>query len=321
MKRERVLILLLALVLIMGLSACTSETTNDGITGAIHRVEFGDNVAYLFGTFHAGRDDWFPLADVVEDALRSADVVAMEIEEIGMGARVFRQAGTSVSHLPNGLTWSDYLPEDAYRHLVATLDSWDVSYENANTMNPIYLIVSLENHFTFSLSDIDASFDATVDAYIARKASDLELQIIGLESVEQQIEIAYNPPIDVAVAKIMSFLPPEEFIEAQFKRLTLDDLAGFYGANDFESIITNFARELSVDDDCLYAIYTKEHILSWRSTYYAHEIIRLLQETEEPTTFFVAVGIGHIISSGAGDEFTDIVQQLEVAGLEVMPLW
>jgi len=97
-----------------GLNDNISETVDISITGAIHRVEYGDNVAYLFGTMHASHEDWFPLAEVVEDALRRSDIVALEIAEVGMNARTLQQAIKSVSLLPNGLTWRDYLPEDAY---------------------------------------------------------------------------------------------------------------------------------------------------------------------------------------------------------------
>ena len=65
----------------------------------------------------------------------------------------------------------------------------------------------------------------------------------------------------------------------------------------------------------------REVIGNWRSTYFANEIARLLRETGEPTTFFVAVGLSHINRSGAGEGFTDIVEQLELAGFTAVPLW
>jgi hypothetical protein len=61
--------------------------------------------------------------------------------------------------------------------------------------------------------------------------------------------------------------------------------------------------------------------MNYRSTYYANVIAGLLQDTEEPTTFFVVVGKSHVVRSLAGDEFTDIVQQLGLLGIEAVPLF
>jgi len=125
---KKALILLLVSILVLGQAACANKPADNAITGAIHRVEYGDNAAYLFGTFHVGHEYWFPLADVVEDALRRSDVVALEIEEIAMGSKAIQQAAETMRYLPDGLTWTDYLPEDAYYHLTEVLETWEISY-------------------------------------------------------------------------------------------------------------------------------------------------------------------------------------------------
>jgi len=298
-------------------------TQGSNIHGAIHRVEYGGNVAYLFGTIHGGHAHWFPLADVVEDALRRADVVAVEVAEIATGSDTFDDSIMEAMFLPDGLTWVDILPEDEYRHLVETLRGWGLVYEHTNTMNPAFLISILELQFLLSISEFNIDWDVTVDVYITAVATELGLPVIGLESIEQQIDIVYNPPFEVMLARIMSFLSPNELLEMLYEsdELTLDEMAFYYENNNFEPINRSFAQTLGADVECLYAIYMREIASNWRSTYYANEIMRLLQETEEPTTFFVAVGLSHINRSEAGEEFTDIVQQMRLAGFNVMPIW
>jgi len=189
------------------------------------------------------------------------------------------------------------------------------------TMNPMFLITDLENAHAMNLSNLDGSPRATVDDYINRRAVELGLPVIGLESFNQLYNIMYNPPYDVMLARIMLFLPLDEFVDSFNESLTPDDLGHYYQTNDFESINNYFASILGIDNDCLFTIYFREYIGNWRSTYYAHEIARLLQETEKPTTFFVAVGLSHINRSEAGDEFTDIVEQLKLLGFTVTVLW
>ena len=63
--------------------------------------------------------------------------------------------------------------------------------------------------------------------------------------------------------------------------------------------------------------YDREIVFNYRSTLFAEEIIRLLQETEEPTTFFITVGIGHMI----GDDYGNVFNVLENHGFDIVRLY
>jgi len=180
---------------------------------------------------------------------------------------------------------------------------------------------NLEMDIVHSLSNLDRSPGATVDEYIANTALELGLPIVGLESAEQVLDIYFNAPFNVMVARIMSFLPRNDFLANHNEYPTSDDLINYYENNKIESTLDVYVIELGVHIECIYRIYVREKVSNWRSTYYANEIVRLLQETEEPSTFFVAVGLSHIIRSRAGEEFTDIIQQLEFAGFATTPLY
>ena len=157
------------------------------------------------------------------------------------------------------------------------------------------------------------------------KALELERPIIALESMEQQLDILYNIPLDATLDLIMSIplLTMEEWVEIVIDSVEagMDDLADAYEINDIALLIQLVTEPLLQDIDSAFIAYQIERLYNWRSTYYANEIARLLQETEEPTTFFVAVGISHIVRSIGSEEFTDIVQQLELMGFEVEALW
>ncbi|MCL2250091.1 MAG: TraB/GumN family protein [Oscillospiraceae bacterium] len=333
------LIFLLIFTALALLVACASSDVNElttgtiqriwdendsRINGAIHRVEYGENVAYIFGTFHASREGWFPLADVVEDALRRSDIFLVEVEEIGLGGVYFRQTIMSARYLPDDMTWIEVLPENAYNHLVNTLATWNVAgawnniYESVNTVNPLFLILGLENELILEHSNAKANFENTVDAYIANVALELGLPIFGLESAEQQLDIMYNPPFEVMLTRIMNLLPREEFMEALNGTTDLDNILKFYENNDFDLMNYYIAIDLGADIECTYVTYFREVIMNWRSIYYTEEIIRLLRETEEPTVFFAAMGVTHVIRSGAGEEFTDVIEQLELAGFTMI---
>ena len=277
---------------------------------------------YLFGTLHAGYAHWFPLSNVVEGALRRADIVAVETD--GMANIDIAQAATmDIMFLPDGLTWAEFLPDDAYNHLVEMVYEWGLYYNDVNTTNPVLLVQNLMMEFSVSLAESHICFASSVDNYIIAVAKEMGVPIIGLESIEQQLDILFNPPFEVMLALVMHLFPPN-YREAQEAIIyddiaVLDRAAYYYERNMFTAI--NVLIVPYVDIICLYITYLHEFVMNKRSVYFANEIARLLRDTETPTNFFVAVGLSHLIRSEISDNFTDIIEQLRHMGFTVTQLW
>ena len=172
------------------------------------------------------------------------------------------------------------------------------------------------------LSTLEVGADSSVDSYVVSVARELGIPVIGLESMRQQMHIAFNLPRAEMYAFLELMDAPDAMLAAMFEsdELTLDQLAHYYETNDFAAILENIALT-ALDNDCPYDNYMLEMLQGWRSMYYGHAVARLLRNTEEPTTFFVAVGLLHVISSGAGEDFTDLLQVLEREGFTIEPLW
>lgn len=299
-----------------------------GIHGAIHRVEYGDNVAYLFGTMHAWRDGWSPLADVVVEALMRSDVLALEFESTD--SESMDAAHEYAMYLRDGQTWSEFLPRSVYEYFVELMWMWELAYdEETQYFNPQFIVELLFEEIQLAMMQDELQVGTeSVDNYIMNIAQAEGLQIIGLESVMQQIELLYHPPIEVIIDNIMRLPTPREvlmFMAYERDRSSNygghDEMARLYETNNIPGIINSFAKSQDRTNESVAAAHFREMVGNWRSTYYAERISELLQETEEPTTFFVAVGLSHIIRSGAGEGFTDIVQQLRLLGFEVLPLF
>jgi len=298
------------------------DVTNSKITGALHRIEYGDNVVYLFGTIHAYREGWTPLAAVVEDAIDRADVFVAEMsgeEMANMDAMI-----PYVMFLPDGQTWVEFLPAEAYDHLIEMAEIWGVSYEDMNTWHPSFLIQVLAMELSNAFApDVAIGVDASVDGYVVRRAAERGQPTLGLESAAQQIEILFTPPFEVVVAQVMALGTPDEMVERMLYVGTMADMAMWYETNDFQAFQDQFIREFAdIDEDRPDLLHLRDMLVNFRSTYYAYRIADLLRETEEPTTFFVAVGISHVIRAMDGSEgLTDIVEQLGFMGIDAEPLW
>ena len=298
------------------------ETAGSNITGALTRFEYGDNVVYLFGTIHAYREGWTPLADIVEDAIDRADVFIAEISDEEMAMLVGMVEEYML--IPGGQTWVDFLPEEAYVHLVEMIEFREIPYEAVNMMHPSFFVMLAGLQLAQEMAvDIAMGADLSVDAYVMRRAAERGLPTLGLETAVQQAEILYRPPIEVVVAQVMAFTGPDEAVAELLYVGTLDDMADWYEENNFQAFQDQFVRAHAHEtEDRVDLIYTRETLMNFRSTYYAERIAELLRETEEPTTFFVAVGLSHVMRAMNGLEgWTDIVQQLELQGFTAEPLW
>lgn len=307
------------------------------IHGAIHRIEYGDNVVYLFGTMHAATSDWFPLADVVEEAMRRADVFAfesdltfesVELDEL-LALRTFYEEDR---FLPDDQTLADVLPADIHESLVEHIESFGRTYEDVSRMNPIALAVELQVEVMAEIfADAGIYYDGQlgVDGYILDFAMRHDVPIIGLEPVLQQMRIGFAPNeeilnragFDGSLADLMydafiEFISRDELLEI----LKEEEVVIYtdYLHNDLETMI----QGMKVTDEELeneFMRYMVEVLMNFRSTYYAERIAELLRDTEEPTTFFVAVGISHVIRTG--DHLTNIVEQLALLGITAEPIF
>ena len=127
---------------------------------------------------------------------------------------------------------------------------------------------------------------------------------------------------EVVVAQVMNFTTPEQMVEELFYIGTLADMADWYETNNYNAFAEMFARTYEFEnEDRPDLTYQREILMNFRSTYYAERISELLRGTEESTTFFVVVGLSHIIRSMGGEGLTDIVEQLQLQGFTPEPLW
>jgi uncharacterized protein YbaP (TraB family) len=300
-----------------GVEADNGYTPDVNIHGKLTRVVYGDNVAYLFGSMHAGFEYWFPLADIAEDAMARSDVFVFEInmdemDEIANNPELVAQI-EALQMLPDGMTLEDIMDEEAFAQFYeafATFAGIGLTYNLIANLTPIALVTTLEV-VMLQLLGVDVTF--SVDSYVADFARDAGAPIVGLNSIQREFEIVFDMPLEIQVNALVDFPTLTEMLEA-----TADvDLASLYAAQDLDGIreLINFQIALGADNEYHEMFY--HNLLHVRCHIFADEIARLLQETEEPTTFFVTVGILHIIGGGGGM----VIELLDEKGFEVTPLW
>jgi len=316
-----------------GLFAATGEGSD--IHGAIHRITYGDNVVYLFGTMHAAAPEWFPLADVVEDAMTRADVFAFEID-MTFASIEMEELMALMLLLETGMymeqeTLADVIPAHIYEELVRYIETYDMTYEEVYRMNPVALITTLQVAVAaevFAEHGIYYDDQMGVDGYILDFARRNNRPVIGLEPISQQMRIGFAPDQEILDRAGFIGTLQEIYYDALDEFTSRDELFTYlyentashyeYLYNDIDALVAGMVVT-SEEMENAFTRYMVEVLMNFRSTYYANRIAELLRDTEEATTFFVAVGLSHVVREG--EYLTNIVEQLELLGIVADPIW
>jgi len=310
------------------------ETERPNIHGMLTRIEYGDNVAYIFGTMHAGKSEWFPLHPMAEDAMRRADIFAFEFDltedpfDVGVDWDMeldellemfdldellelldeFLEM-TALFFLPDELTLEDILPEDVFENFItnfATFDVIDFEYENIANLTPVTLISDISRAM---IELLGVSFDLSVDMYIADFAVENDRPVVGLNTAISELELNFDIPLDLQVYALVDF-PDFDTLLEYFEETGLVEA---YERQDRDALLAILEAEYT---DNPYSQHM-HHIFHKRCRIFAEEIARLLRETQEPTTFFVAIGAAHIVGGNQGQ----VLYILEDMGFDVVSMW
>jgi uncharacterized protein YbaP (TraB family) len=292
----------------------------DGVSihGKLTRIAYGDNVAYIFGTMHAAQPGWFPLHPLAEDAMARSDVFAFEFdlsEMFVMDDELLAQI-EAIQLLPDGLTLEDILPEDVFENFIENLATYAVlglTYDLVQNLTPIALLSALESVMV-SLLGVDV--ELSVDNYIFDFAETNNREIIGLNTMLGELEIVFDIPLEIQATALENFPTFEQMLEA----VSDMGLIEAYATQDILAIRQMFTipegEALSEYEELFY-----HNLLYVRCNIFADEIARLLRETEEPTTFFVAIGMGHIIGGCCNSGGGIVLYLLSNMGFELEELW
>lgn len=287
------------------------QLTRPNIHGLISRIEYGDNTAYIFGAVHAGLPEWFPLNPVVEDAMARADVFAFETNFAEEPTPEFMEMVDNLTVLPDGLTLEDILPQDVFERFIANLATFPVvTYEDIATLTP----VAAYNHImvTEMLQFMNVDHSISVDrGYILQHALLNERTVIGLNDSFVEMRKFLDIPLDIQINRLENFVDWYSTVEL----FTGVDAAYAYETMNLELMAEAMIVEL--DLDTAFGMYLHERVIVDRGHIFANEIARLVQETEEPTVFFVTLGLAHIM----GGDFGQVFSLLNDMGFDVVALW
>lgn len=230
----------------------------------------GNELGYIFGTIHVDDSNILDLPPPVMEALERSEHFAMEVIPSAQDAMDF----SMTMFFMDGQRLDQLIPAEMYGTLASVLGQYDISEEMLMVMQPwaAYIIMSYP-----------AEMDTVLDLHLLNIARKNDLQVSGLETSRQQINIFSQMPLDDQLRILADAICHYDTLLSDFdtlKALYLErDLAGMYIQ----------AQKYTFGDDSVYESVS-EHLISRRNRRMAENINTLLQHAKS----FVAVGAMHL---------------------------
>ncbi|MEM6462723.1 MAG: TraB/GumN family protein [Pseudomonadota bacterium] len=274
------------------------------------RVEKGSSEpSWLYGTMHVSDPRVVEMTDAARDAYDRADTIVVEVKEVAdlESAMAALMTDPSLTMLPDGKTISDLLSAENLAELEAVLDERGLPLSFFTRMKP-WLIFSM-----ISIPDCEMQRRASglefLDMKLAGEALQRGKRLEGLETIEEQVSILSNLPLDVQVtllADTAALGPVLDDVYVTMTELYLDQNIALY-----MPLIMSAAVNPDVADDKtgIYARFERD-LIDTRN----HTMAERVQPMLESGNAFIAVGALHL----PGEE--GLVALLRDAGYTVTPV-
>lgn len=247
---------------------------------------------YLLGSIHLLRPEVYPLDAAIYSAFEEAEVVAFEIDldEMAAAAPVLMQRGT----YHDDRTLRDVLPDGLYAEFAERVAGSPLPMEAVERMKPWMASLTLSS-VTLQQDGFDAA--AGVDLHMHERAKEAGKEVIGLETVEEQVEIFEGMSEEAQAAMLRSTL---EVLDEAASRL--DETTELWRSGRTDELAGLMVEELGDQPE------TMERLLHERNRRWVPQIEGLL-DARRPA--IVVVGVGHL----AGPE--SVIDLLRDRGYEV----
>lgn len=231
--------------------------------------------SYLYGTFHTSDKRVFNFKDGVEDAFINADIYAMELnmDSIDKGAMMQSMIMDSNKTLKTLLTPEDYKLVDQFFS-----DSIGLSLFLFNKLQPFItaqMIVA---------KDLKSEKESALDLYWFTKAKNLGKQLVGLETMEEQMNTFKSIPLEKQAQELVKSVKDYGKEEA----IDMDKILKIYQSGNLDLLMEEIdknSEESKIDKASF-----NERFLYVRNINMATRVVEYLKKG----SVFMAVGAAHL---------------------------
>lgn len=267
-------------------------------------AEGASNRVYLLGSVHLLRRQDHPLPQVIDAAYDDAETVYMELDMDDLDPLLMQATINRLGMLDEGTSLRDVMGEQRYAEALAAAEQLDIPLAMLDRTEPWFAAITIEQ---LALARI--GFDPTfgVEMHLLKKATVDGKEILGFESVEQQLGYLDELSLDAQRELLLQTLTESAAI-----REIMDDLISAWRSGDID-----YLEKTLLDDVAGYPeLY--ETIVADRNRLWVDTIDELLDHDDD---YLVVVGALHLVGEDGVPRLLEqrgirITQMYEQRGIE-----
>jgi uncharacterized protein YbaP (TraB family) len=269
--------------------------------GALFKVSGHGHTMYLFGTIHVGLPGFYPLDESVTRALAESSTLALEIdtsvqnaETAALMQRYMRTSPAIVAAMPPALA----------PRLTRRLQATGVPATLPAQVKPWMLIVMLA---MAEYGKLGYRPDLGIDTHLANLAHSRKIDVVGLETLEGQLEVLDHVPVADQWTMLDETLATLDSGEAQQDVLALTE--GWAGADraKLDALALKYEQDQRLSSQIM-----QRRLLTERNGPMADKLDALLANEKQT---MAAIGLMHLIGTNS------VPALLRAKGLKVEQLY
>jgi uncharacterized protein YbaP (TraB family) len=269
-----------------------AETAGHPVT--MWMAEGASNHVYLLGSVHLLRERDHPLPRVIDDVYDDAEMLYMELDMDDLDPLLMQATVNRLGMLDQGRSLRDVMGEELYAEAMAKAAELELPLEMLDRTEPWLAAITVEQ---LALTRIGFNPSYGVEMHLLKKASADGKEILGFESMEQQL--AYLDGLSLAAQRELLM---QTLAESAGIREIMDDLILAWRSGDID-----YLEQTLLDDVSGYPeLY--ETIVANRNRLWADTIDALLEQGED---YLVVVGALHLVGEDG------VPQLLERRGVRI----
>lgn len=266
---------ILAITTLVSVSCSILKTENTEET-FLWKVDDGNSHIFLLGSIHVAKPDMYPLDYRIEEAFRSSDIVAFEIDM----SKVEPLSIMKFMTYTDGTKLRDRISSENYEKIRQKFAAMGLTETMFETMRPWAAAITLQSNILHN-----AGYDQSlgIDQHFLTKATNEGKKVRELETAEYQMGLLSEFD-NVGDSFINYTLESSEGPEAEIDRM----IKAWKEGNKKELInILDSSRYEYPEFESMY-----EKIIDQRNNNMTNKVEEWLKEDK---TIFIVVGAGHII--------------------------
>jgi len=265
---------------IAGASLQPSAAVRQG--GAMFQIQRDGHSAYVFGTIHVGKADFYPMDAKVLQALQQSNCLALEIDPNATQAMIplMKKYGFYADGKPH----QKDLPPKLQKQLAALLEKYNMAPEQIASLKP-WLIATMLGINEYASQGYLSQYG--VDSTLANLAKSSNKRLVELETAEAQLALLGN----LSTAEQVQFLQDSvDEIQDPGRAQRSLDLVKLWRNGDIDGLAAMLA-EMNAEDSFA-SKFMQSALLDGRNPGLADGIAKLTAAAGNP---FVAIGMLHLV--------------------------